>query len=87
MFCMGVTSPKETTPVQVPHVYSFDHKGMVRSNGYGDDDTRFVSTVHGCNTNLDHGQTLLLEQEHRNGCCSQRARFVRPRRHRSVIPG
>ena len=77
---MGATSPKDDAssgPLRI--LISFDHEGMVRSNGYGDDDnTRSVSTVHGCNTSLDHGLTLLLEQEHRNGCYSRRAAVCSP---------
>ena len=52
---------------------------MARSNGHGDDNARSVSTVHGYNTSLDHGQTLLLEQEYRSGCCSRRGAICSPK--------
>ena len=72
-------------PAQVPYVYWSDHECIVRSNGYCDDNARSVSTVHGCNTSLDHGQTLLLSIGTR--VAVRGARFVRPRRTASVIPG
>ena len=70
-------------PAQVSYVYPFDHEGVVRSNGYCDDNTRSVSTVHGCNTSLDHDQTLLSGRSIRTGVAVAGERFVRPRRHRT----
>ena len=78
----GSTSPRETTPAQVSYVYSFDHEGMVRSNGYRDDNTRPVSTVHGCNTSLNHGSRSCLSRSVGSGVAVGGARPVRPRRHR-----
>ena len=77
------THKEEMTLAQVPYVYSFDHGGMVRSNGYCDDNSRSISKVHGCNTSLDHGQTLLLSTGTKVAVGG--AGFVRPRRHRVCI--
>ena len=77
----GSTSPRETTPAQVSYVYSFDHEGMVRSNGYCDDNTRPGSTVHGCNTSLNHGSRSYLTRSIGTGVAVGGARPVRPRRH------
>ena len=73
---------EETTLAQFHYVHSFDHEGtsMVRSNGYCDDNARSISTVHVCNTSLDHGQTLSLSIE--TGVAVVGAWFARPRRHR-----
>ena len=80
VFWMGTPHQEETTLAQAPYAHSFDHEGMVRSNSYCDDNARFISTVHVCNTSLDHGQTLLLSTG--MGVAVGGAGFVRPRRHR-----
>ena len=78
VFWMGATSPGRDNASSSP-------LGVVRSNGYCDDNSRSVSTVHGCNTSLDHGQTLLLSIGTRVAVRGER--FVRPRRTASVVPG